>query len=106
MTKGTFESALKKLDEIVHALESEDHPIEEALKKFEEGIALSKFCSQKLDETERKIGILLKGQDGAIHTQPTDEDLTLSIDKPSIDKPKKSESTDKPKKSDKPASGQ
>jgi exodeoxyribonuclease VII small subunit len=81
MTKTTFESALKQLDEIVQALESEDYPIEEALKKFEEGIALSKFCSQKLDETERKISILLKDQDGAIHTRPADEDLTLSVDK-------------------------
>jgi exodeoxyribonuclease VII small subunit len=92
MTKATFESAIKQLDKIVQALESEDYPIEEALKKFEEGIALSKFCSQKLDETERKIGILLKDQDGAIHAQPVDEDLTLSVD-PST-------------QADKPSSGQ
>ena len=91
-SKATFESALKQLDKIVQALESEDYPIEEALKKFEEGIALSKFCSQKLDETERKIGILLKGQDGAVHTQLVDEDLTLSVDPPA--------------KPDKPSSGQ
>jgi exodeoxyribonuclease VII small subunit len=88
MTKATFETALKQLDKIVHALESEDFPIEEALKKFEEGIALSKFCSQKLDETERKISVLLKGQDGAAQTQPVDEDLTLSVDNAtSPDKP-------------------
>jgi exodeoxyribonuclease VII small subunit len=81
MTKKTFEIALKQLDEIVQALESEDYPIEEALKLFEKGIALSKFCSQKLDETERRIGILLKGRDGTIQAQPIVEDLTLSIDK-------------------------
>jgi exodeoxyribonuclease VII small subunit len=81
MSKKTFETALKQLDEIVQALESEDYPIEEALKKFEQGIALSKFCSQKLDETERKIGILLKDRDGVIQAQPIDDDLTLSIDK-------------------------
>jgi exodeoxyribonuclease VII small subunit len=81
MTKKTFETALKQLDEIVQALESEDYPIEEALKKFEKGIALSKFCSLKLDETERKIGILLKNRDGTIQARPLDEDLTLSIDK-------------------------
>jgi exodeoxyribonuclease VII small subunit len=92
MTKATFESALKQLDKIVQALESEDYPIEEALKKFEEGIALSKFCSLKLDETERKIGILLKDQDGAIQNQPVDEDLTLSVDQTA--------------KSDKPSSNQ
>ena len=80
MTKKTFESALKQLDEIVQALESEDYPIEEALKKFEEGIALSQFCSQKLDETERKINILLRDQDGAVQSKPVDDDLTLSVD--------------------------
>jgi exodeoxyribonuclease VII small subunit len=81
MSENSFESALKQLEEIVQALESEDYPIEEALKKFEEGIALSKFCSEKLDETERKIGVLLKNQDGEIHSRPLDEDLTLSTDK-------------------------
>ena len=81
MTKKTFETALKQLDEIVQALESEDYPIEEALKKFEQGIALSKFCSQKLDETERKISVLLKDRNGVIQRHPMDEDLTLSIDK-------------------------
>jgi exodeoxyribonuclease VII small subunit len=82
MTKTTFETALKQLDEIVQALESEDYPIEEALKKFEEGIAISKFCSKKLDETERKIAILLKGQDGTVQSQPFDPDKTvLSSDK-------------------------
>jgi exodeoxyribonuclease VII small subunit len=81
MSEDSFESALKQLEEIVQALESEDYPIEEALKKFEEGIALSKFCSEKLDETERKINVLLKGQDGEIRSQPLDEDLTQSTDK-------------------------
>lgn len=76
MTKATFETALKQLDEIVKALESEDYPIEEALKKFEEGIAISKYCSKKLDETERKISILLKNQGGSIQSEPFDPDLT------------------------------
>jgi exodeoxyribonuclease VII small subunit len=76
MTKATFETALKQLDEIVKALESEDYPIEEALKKFEEGIAISKYCSKKLDETERKISILLKNQGGDIQSEPFDPDLT------------------------------
>lgn len=93
MSKATFESALKQLDEIVQALESEDLPIEEALKKFEEGIALSKYCSQKLDETERKIGILLRDKDGAVKTRATNEDLTLSLDE-GVSKAKSRHDTD------------
>lgn len=81
MTKATFETGLKQLEEIVQALESEDYPIEEALKKFEEGIAISKFCSEKLDETERKIAILLKGKDGTVQSKPFDPDQTVVADK-------------------------
>ena len=81
MSKATFETGLKQLDEIVQALESEDYPIEEALKKFEEGIAISKFCSEKLDETERKIAILLKGQDGSLNSKPFDPDQTAVSEK-------------------------
>ena len=52
MAKQTFEKAMKKLELIVQQLESGDQPLEEAVKKFEEGLKLSKFCSEKLDETE------------------------------------------------------
>ena len=70
MAKKTFEQSLKDLEKIVQQLESGDLPLEEAVKKFEEGIQLSKFCSQKLDETERKITILLKNSQGNFSEQP------------------------------------
>jgi exodeoxyribonuclease VII small subunit len=70
MAKKTFEQSLKELEKIVQELESGDLPLEEAVKKFEEGIQLSKFCSQKLDETERRITILLKNSQGNLAEQP------------------------------------
>ncbi len=70
MTKQTFETAMNKLEKIVQELESTDLPLEEAIKKFEEGVRLSKFCSKKLDETERKITILLKDQNGRFVEKP------------------------------------
>jgi len=70
MAKKTFEQSLKQLEQIVHELESGDLPLEKALKKFEEGIQLSKLCSQAMDETEQKISILLKDQDGGIIEKP------------------------------------
>ena len=76
MAKKTFEQSLKQLERIVQELESGDLPIEKALKKFEEGIQLSKFCSQALDETEKRISVLLKDQQGKIIEKPftADED--------------------------------
>lgn len=64
MAKKSFEQSLKQLEGIVEELETGDLPLEKALKKFEEGIQLSKLCTQMLDETEQKISILLKDQDG------------------------------------------
>ena len=68
--KKTFEESMKQLEQIVKELEDGDLPLEDALKKFEEGVALSKFCSQKLDETEKKVSILLKEPNGRISETP------------------------------------
>ena len=70
MANQTFEKAMNKLEKIVQELESTDLPLEKAIKKFEEGVQLSKFCSEKLDETEKRISILLKDQNGRIFDKP------------------------------------
>ncbi len=75
MAKKTFEQSMKQLEQIVHDLESSDLPLEKAIKKFEEGIALSKFCSDILDETEKKISILLKDSEGRIEETPFFDDM-------------------------------
>ena len=74
MSKKSFEKALQQLEQIVADLESDDLPLEKALKKFEEGIQLSKFCSAKLDETEKKITLLLQDEDGATVEKIVPED--------------------------------
>jgi exodeoxyribonuclease VII small subunit len=70
MSKTTFEKSMKKLEQIVQELESGDLPLEEAMQKFEEGIKLSRQCSEKLDETEKKITLLLQDQKGNISEKP------------------------------------
>jgi len=70
MAKLTFEIAMKQLEQIVQELESGNLSLEDSIKKFEEGIKLSKFCSSKLDETEKKITLLLKDQDGNVIEKP------------------------------------
>ena len=59
MAKLSFEKAMEQLEQIVQELESKDVPLEKALKKFEKGVLLSKYCSELLDETDKKITILL-----------------------------------------------
>ncbi len=70
MAKKSFEQALQQLEQIVRELESGDLPLEAALRKFEEGIELSKFCSQKLEETERRITVLLQNEAGETIEKP------------------------------------
>jgi len=70
MANQTFEKAMNKLEQIVQELESADLPLEKAIKKFEEGVQLSKFCSEKLDETEKRITILLKDQNDRVFEEP------------------------------------
>lgn len=64
MAKKTFEMAMKQLEQIVQDLETGDMPLEKAIKKFEEGIRVSKFCSEKLDESEKRITLLMRDSDG------------------------------------------
>jgi exodeoxyribonuclease VII small subunit len=70
MAQKTFEQSMKQLEKIVQELEDGDLPLEKALKKFEEGMKLTKLCSEKLDETEKKVSILLKNADGTVVEKP------------------------------------
>ncbi len=61
-----FEEALKKLESIVEAMESEELPLEELLAKYEEGTRLAKTCQEKISEAELKIQQLEKGPEGEL----------------------------------------
>jgi len=68
MAKEKFEDALQKLEDIVRKMESGDIPLDEALKSFEEGVKLIRFCSAKLEETERRVEMLL-GKENALQVK-------------------------------------
>ena len=70
MAKKSFELAMKQLEQIVQDLESADMPLEKAIKKFEEGIQLSKYCTEKLDESEKRITILMQDAAGNVSDIP------------------------------------
>ncbi len=67
-----FEDALKKLEGIVEAMESEDLPLETLLARYEEGTRLVKICQEKLAEAELKIRQLEKDAAGEMKLKPID----------------------------------
>jgi len=54
-----FEAALNELEKIVTQLERGDLKLEESLKLFERGVALTRQCRQSLDTAELKVKHLL-----------------------------------------------
>jgi len=65
-----FEEGLVRLEEIVKKMEDGDLTLEESLDAFEEGIKLSRFCTKKLDEAERRVEMLLKDEDENVEIKP------------------------------------
>lgn len=64
MAKNTknlkFEQAMNQLEKMVEKLEMGDLSLEDSLKVFEEGMELTQFCEQKLNEAEGKVEMLMK----------------------------------------------
>ncbi len=73
--KKTFEKAMQQLEQIVADLETGDIPLDKALKKFEEGMSLSKFCADRLDETEKKVSLLLADSQGQLEEHDFSEEV-------------------------------
>lgn len=76
MAEAKFEKDLDKLEKLVEALEEGGLSLDDSLKKFEEGIKLSKRCDIALNAAEKKIEVLTKNADGKAVAKPlkTDDD--------------------------------
>ncbi|AIU67571.1 exodeoxyribonuclease VII small subunit [Vibrio coralliilyticus] len=59
----SFEAAIEELDSIVEHLENGDLALDDALKKFERGIALAREGQSKLSDAEQRVSILLQNDD-------------------------------------------
>ncbi len=70
-----FESALKSLEEIVSQLEGGDLTLDRALELFEQGVKLSRFCSDRLEEAERKVEVLTRAADGTMKEAPFTQEV-------------------------------
>ncbi|MCX7825262.1 MAG: exodeoxyribonuclease VII small subunit [Verrucomicrobiae bacterium] len=65
-----FEQALDRLEKIVAEMEAAELPLDDVLKRYEEGTRLVRFCTQRLEEAEKKIEILAKAKGGEAVTEP------------------------------------
>ena len=63
--KPSFEDSLRRLEEIVSRLEQGEIPLDESIKMYEEGLALSKACIDRLMQAELKVKRLVKDMDGS-----------------------------------------
>ena len=67
----TFEQNLRRLEEIVRAMERGDVALEDSLRLFQEGTELVRSCGKLLDDAEQQVKLVLSGPDG----EPVEEDF-------------------------------
>ena len=68
--KVKFEDALKRVEELVEELEAGELTLDESLAKYEEGVKALKQCYQILQQAEKRIEILVKGEGDELKTEP------------------------------------
>lgn len=67
-----FEESLARLEEIVVKLENDELTLEQSIELFEEGVKLAGSCGRRLDETEKKVSLLVKDRQGILSEAPFD----------------------------------
>ncbi|MGE4320015.1 MAG: exodeoxyribonuclease VII small subunit [Acholeplasmataceae bacterium] len=61
MENQSFETLLKELEQVVKDLENKEITLDEAVKKYQRGLELSKTCYQMLEEAEKLVVKEIKG---------------------------------------------
>ena len=72
MEKKTFEQAMNRLEEIIKVLENNQTSLEDSLALFQEGMELTKLCSDKLQTMEEKVAKIMV-DDTTIKDMPLEE---------------------------------
>jgi exodeoxyribonuclease VII small subunit len=67
---ASFEEQMKRLEEIVSALEDGNTPLEKSIELFEEGTRLAEECRTHLEKAEGKIEILMRQRNGKMKAEP------------------------------------
>jgi exodeoxyribonuclease VII small subunit len=90
MAEPKFEKDLERLEKIVGELEEGELSLDDSLKRFEEGVKLSKRCEKALAEAEKKIEILTKNAEGEYEAEDFEEDSEVPAPKKKSKAKKKS----------------
>lgn len=69
-----FETALKRLEDLVKELEKPDLPLEKSMELFQEGTKLVALCRGILDQAEQEVKVLLETSDGQMKEEDLDQD--------------------------------
>lgn len=70
----SFENGLERLETLVQQLEGGSLSLEDALRRFEEGIHLSKELQQQLADAHRKVEVLKQSLGGEYRAEPLEGD--------------------------------
>ena len=62
----SFEDAMSRLDAIVAKLEEDKLPLDEMLARYEEGVALARYCGEKLEAAEQKVRLIAEKAGGRV----------------------------------------
>lgn len=68
MSERSFEEAMQRLEEIVSRLEGGTPALEESLQLFEEGVALARYCQEKLQTAQGRLDVLLRQEESGVVT--------------------------------------
>jgi len=74
MAQEKFQDLLKRLEKIVEELESGKLPLEDSLKRYEEGVKLSVACAKLLETAQKKIEVLTKREPGGFSLEELKEE--------------------------------
>ena len=77
--KMSFEQGLERLEQIVSLLERGEVPLDESLALYEEGAGLIRRCNAALDQAEKRVSILLQGEDGTVREQNFDPEADYGM---------------------------
>lgn len=80
MAEWPIEKCFEEMERIVGQLESPATSLEDSLKLFEQGMRLSRRCSDELSAVERKIQIIMENARGEIQAQDFEADVSATDD--------------------------
>ncbi|MDF1753669.1 MAG: exodeoxyribonuclease VII small subunit [Verrucomicrobiales bacterium] len=74
-----FEQALSRLESLIQGMDSDQLPLDDLIKNYEEGISLYQICEKRLDEAQGRIDLIRKKRDGTVELETFGEKESAPI---------------------------